>query len=361
MRRKTVRILLAAAAASAAIAGATLFAQGAPAADADAPTIKVGGLLFADYTYTDKPTSTDADGNTIHPNAFSITRSYLNFTGKIFHDVEYRVTTDINRETGTGSSNNGSYVFRLKYAFGQFDLDDAIGKGSWVKFGLQTTPWIDYDEGIYRYRFQGPTFADTEGYLTSSDPGLSAHYSFPGDYGDVHVGFYNGEGYNHPEANDQKAIQIRAAIRPAPGVDAVRGLRLNAFYDADHYARDDKKQRFLGGLTYESTYVNLGGYYLDAKDQPTAASSEVHGQGYTVWANPKTPAGWEALLRYDSLKPDTSVNARKKRAVAGIAYWFPVHRGVAATVMADYTQVKYDAALNKPDEKRYALHTMFSF
>jgi hypothetical protein len=30
------------------------------------PTVKVGGVLFADFTYTDEPTSVDAERNTIH-------------------------------------------------------------------------------------------------------------------------------------------------------------------------------------------------------------------------------------------------------------------------------------------------------
>src|SRR6266849_9422675 len=42
----------------------------------DTPSVKVGGTIFADYTYTDKPTSIDADGNVIHPSSFDIRRAY---------------------------------------------------------------------------------------------------------------------------------------------------------------------------------------------------------------------------------------------------------------------------------------------
>lgn len=329
--------------------------------DAGVPTVKISGLIFTDYTYTQSPTSVDANGNTIHPNAFNVTRAYLNFTGNLSHNIEYRVTADINKETSATSSNNGSDVFRLKYAYGQLDLDSSLGKGSWVKLGVQTTPWLVDDEDVYRYRFQGPTFADAEGYLTASDFGLSGHYELPDNYGDVHVGFYNGDGFNHSEANDQKALQGRLTVRPAPAMAGLKGLRLNVFYDADHYVSSDKRDRFVGGLDYESRFFNFGTYYLDAKDQQSAVSPLVEGKGYTVWANPRTPIGVEALIRYDSLKPDTRVAARKKRFIGGIAYWFPVHKGVATALMADYTNVKYDSLLNKPNEKRYALHTMFSF
>ena len=112
-------------------------------------------------------------------------------------------------------------MFRLKYAFVQINLDDWMTRGSWARFGIQQTPFLDYAEGIYRYRFQGTTFAEREGYFTSADAGASFHYNLPSNYGDVHVGIYNGEDYAKAEPNDQKAIKIRGTLRPfaamAPG------------------------------------------------------------------------------------------------------------------------------------------------
>src|SRR5579862_9788912 len=180
------------AAAFTAVLATGAFAQAPPD---DKPSIKVGATIFAQYTYQQSPETTDAQGNTIHYNSFDVTRSYINMIGQLNHIFGFRVTPDISRETGSGSSLNGSYVFRLKYAFGQMNLDQWTTKGSYLRFGLQQTPWIDYAEGVYRYRFQGPTFVDREGYLTSSDFGFAGHYNFPSNYGDVQAGFYNGEGY----------------------------------------------------------------------------------------------------------------------------------------------------------------------
>jgi len=168
----------------------------------DTPSIKVGATIFADYTYNQEPTSKDADGNTIHQDGFQVVRSYINVTGNISHIVAFRITPDITRENFANLTPapglSGSYVFRLKYAFAQFNLDDWMTKGSWARFGLQQTPWIDYTESIYRYRFQGTVFAEREGFLTSSDNGASFHYNFAKNYGDVHVGYYNGDGYSKP-------------------------------------------------------------------------------------------------------------------------------------------------------------------
>src|SRR5512132_1281864 len=156
------------------VAAAVAFCSAAAFAQ-DTPSVKLGGTIFADYTYVDSPKAQDADKNSINQSSFNVGRAYLNITGNVFHRVSYRITPDIARETGSGSSLNGSYTFRLKYAYGQFNLDDWTTKGSWLRFGLQQTPWIDYEEGIYRYRFQGPTFADREGFLTSSDYAFSGH------------------------------------------------------------------------------------------------------------------------------------------------------------------------------------------
>ena len=73
--------------------------------------------------------------------------------------------------TSTGPSLSGSQIFRLKYAYAQLNLDDWTTKGSWVRFGQQQTPYIDYTEGIYRYRFQGTMFVEREGYFASADGG----------------------------------------------------------------------------------------------------------------------------------------------------------------------------------------------
>src|SRR6266404_1473232 len=80
------------------------FAQITPAAGFtppdDTPSIKVGVTMYADYTYTQNPQSTDADGNVINPSAFNVSRSYINVTGNLNHIVAFRITPDVVRQTG---------------------------------------------------------------------------------------------------------------------------------------------------------------------------------------------------------------------------------------------------------------------
>src|SRR6202163_2029801 len=89
----------------------------------DTPSVKVGVTLYTDYTYQQSPTGTDSDGNTINPNSFTVSSSYINITGNVSHIVSFRITPDVTRQSGlvtlgAGSSiSNDSLVFRIKDAF----------------------------------------------------------------------------------------------------------------------------------------------------------------------------------------------------------------------------------------------------
>ena len=333
----------------------------------DTPSVKVGVVIYTDYTYTDAPTVLDADKNVIHPNAFNVSRSYINVTGNLSHLVAFRVTPDITRESGTGSSLAGSLTFRLKYAFGQVNFDDFLTHGSWARIGVQQTPFVDFMEQIYRYRFQGTLFEEREGFLTSSDFALSTHYNLPGNYGDIHAGVYNGDGYSRAEANDQKAFQIRGTVRPFPLGGNLKGLRLTAFYDADRYVKSGPRNRFVAAATFEHKWVNAAVDYLATKDRTSVSATEVKGSGWMAWATPKllslqeSKSGLEGLVRFDSLKPNKNVDAKRKRLLLGLAYWFPLLRGPSAALLVDMDRATFDAALNRPTERRYSLHALFNF
>lgn len=344
--------------------------QTAPAAGQarpdDAPSIKVGATIFMDYTVQQQPKVKDADGNDVTANAFNVGRSYVTVTGRISHRIEFRVTSDIARETGAGSSLNGSYTFRLKYAFVQFDLDDWLTKGSWIRFGQQQTPYIDYAEGVYRYRFQGPIFVDREGFLTSSDLGASFHYNFANNYGEVHTGVYNGEGYGKTaDPNNEKAFQIRGTVRPfAQGDPTLRGLRVTGFFDSDHYVKNGEKRRALFNATFEHKYLNAGYDFLDAKDQTSITKPEANARGWSAWLTPRSTIGWEALLRYDHLEPARHVlgSGTRKRVIGGVAYWFPHQGSVSTALLFDVDNTTFDGFTpGQLTQRKIAVHGLVNF
>ena len=348
------------------LAAAPAFAQTPSNASPPAPTypnVKVGATLFADYTYTAAPDSRDADGNVFSPNAFNVARSYINVTGNLSKLIGFRFTPDIAQETGTGSALNGSLTFRVKYAYLQMNLDQWMPAGTYARFGMQGTGFVNFAEDLYRYRFQGPIMVDREGYLLSSDAGVSFHYNAKDNWGDVHVAVYNGETYKKLEVNDQKALEFRGTLRPfAKSQPALRGLRLTGFYHADHYVSGAPRNRAVGSVTYEHKYVNAAFDYLKATDQISRTAPEIDSNGYSFWITPRSPKGWEGLVRYDHLQLNESRDEFKNRTVAGGAYWFPLTGGTSTALLLDYEQIKYDRyAPAKATEKRIALHALVQF
>ena len=328
----------------------------------DTPAIRVGATIFADYTVLQKPKISDVDGNDVTSNAFNIGRAYINVTGNLSHIIAFRITPDIVRETGTGSGLNGSLTFRLKYAYAQFNLDDWMNRGSWVRLGMQQTPWVDFMENVWRYRFQGTIFEDREGFLSSSDVGVAFRYNFPGNYGEVHTGIYNGDTYSRVEANDQKGFMIRGTFRPLRMHPILRGVRVTGFMDKDAYVKDAERERTIAAVTFEHPHLNAAFDYLWATDQTRASTAEVDAKGFSLWATPRFTHGWEAILRMDRLEPNTTLDSKKTRVIGGVAYWFPLQGTVTTSLLFDVENVEYDDFTPaRPTERRWALHMLVNF
>jgi hypothetical protein len=347
----------------------------------DTPSIRVGATIFTNYSYQTDPKITDSDGNLVNRSSYDLTRAYININGNLSHIVAFRITPDITREANAASSLNGAHVFRIKYAFLQTNLDDWMTRGSWARFGIQQTPYVDFAEGIYRYRFQGTMFVERAGYMSSSDAGVSFHYNFPKNYGDFHVGYYNGENYNRAEVNDQKGLMVRATGRPfARSTPILRGLRGHIFYVGDNYVKDGERKRTVASVTYEHTFATAAFEYLDARDQrsalPLPGNDAIKGRGYSAWVTPRTPQGWEGLIRYDHLTPNTSSafaplstagnlttafdSQQQNRVIVGLAYWFKLKGSVTASLLVDYDGQVFKN-LTTPETKTVAVHALVNF
>jgi hypothetical protein len=347
----------------------------------DTPSIKIGAVIFADYTYQQKPTAKDAAGNEINPNSFNVTRAYINVTGNISHLVGFRVTPDVVRATVPGTTLDGSVTYRLKYAYAQLNLDDWLPKGSFVRLGMQQTPFIDSIEGIYRYRFQGTLFTEREGYMSSADLGVSFRTTFPNNYGDVHVGVYNGEGYSRPEANDQKAVMFRVGFKPLPRHRVLRTLRLQGFWTWDHYMKNAVRDRAVFNTTFEHPWVHVGFDYISTSDKTSSAPTNgvdlnptLEGDGWSFWLTPKkgftNGSSIEALFRYDHTKPGGTASATavaspdglSRRTIGGVAYWFPKQGNVNAAVMLDIENLTFSNwTPARPTQQRLFVHSLISF
>lgn len=333
-----------------------------PAAASSTPeTTRVGVTIFADYTLTETPKVTDANGKQVTSSAFNLTRSYINVTGNVSSRISFRLTPDITRNTDPSGALSGNLVFRIKYAFAQM----RVGNDTVIRLGVQPTPLIDGQEGVYRYRFQGTMFVEREGGLNSSDVGLTVMKPLPGGFGDVHAGFYNGEGYTKSEVNDQKALMVRATFRPLPDHRVGKGLRLIGYYHRDHYVQNAPRTRVAASAMFEHARFNAGVDFLRRVDQPAVSSTEVTGRGYSMFVTPffkEKGVGLEGLVRFDSFDPDTSIAGKRNRLITGVAYWFPRERSANAAILAHMEQVRMSGLLpTRTTERRYTLNMLITF
>ena len=91
---------------------------------------------------------------------------------------------------------------------------------------------------------------------------------------------------------------------------------------------------------------------------PTKASN-----GYSFWLTPKSTKGWEALIRYDHLTPNTDaavVSQKQNRTILGLAYWFPHQGTVSTALMLDYDGQSFKNITTAP-VKSVAVHALVNF
>jgi hypothetical protein len=344
-------------------------AQVTPAAGTppdDAPTIKIGSTIFTDYTHTQKPQAKDADGNTISEQLQRLPRLHQRDGQRLAHRRIPRHARYLPRDQSAAPPTQPCLPHQMRLCADQPRRLDAEGLGP----PGHSTDAIHRLPETLRYRFQGTVFVEREGYLTSSDAGVSFHTTFPRNYGDIHVGLYNGDGYARAEANDQKAVQIRGTLRPLPMNSALRGLRLTGFYDADHYVANAERTRAIFNAVFEYRFVNAGFDYLATNDQQSAApvaKADVRGRGWSIFVIPKFGRGFEGLVRYDHMRPDVENslaggNGVNKRTIAGLAYWFPHQGSVSSALLFDVENVTFsEFTTGKPAQQRLALHALIAF
>lgn len=320
-------------------------------AEPEYPIVRVGVLSYVQY---------DAElENREGFNVFDVTRAYLNVNGQVSRNVRFRFTPDVRRVTD--SSLAGSLVLRVKYAFVEFD--NLKTARSWVRFGAHQTPWLDFEEGINRYRVQGTMFSEREGLIPGSSDFGVGYFTPIGKYVDIQTGVYNGEGFTQTDVNKYKSAQGRLTIRPFAGKGIANGIRVSGFYNAGWFAAD--RPRRLGILmgSYEHTHVIATLQHLWATESPNAAAPrDIDRRGSSGFVEVREgPAGWAALARVDQLDPDRVLaNNSQRRVIAGGAYWFVWPRSRVGLVVTN-EQVHFDAAAARPKENRLLVQTHIEF
>ena len=315
------------------------------------PIVSVGVLSYVQY-----------DAELEHRdsfNAFDLTRGYINITADVVKNVRFRITPDVRRISD--GSLSGSLVYRIKYAFAEFD--NVLGDKSWLRFGVHQTPWLDFEESINRYRVQGTMFSEREAVIPSSgDFGIGYFAPLPGGYGEINVGVYNGEGSARGEANKFKSFQGRGTIRPFPNAPLAKGLRLSAFYDLGSYSADHPRRHGIVMASFDHTHLVGTVQWLAGTDRPELAAASAHPRGASAFVEVRQGLeGWAAIARVEQFDPDRlTPDNSDRRLIGGIAYWLKWSRSRVGLVVDD-EDVRYDSGQRKPHENRLLVQTHIQF
>lgn len=280
---------------------------GTGARDASAQNVNVSGVVYAQYGYE---TSDAADG----ANAFDVKRAYLNFLGKFEHGVNTRVTTDLYRNA------DGSLSFRLKYGYVTFTPEHSPLT---LKFGQIHTPWVDWEEGLWGYRMQGPIALDRAGYLTSSDIGAGVDGAWQDQKVNLQVTLTNGEGYHAAEGDKHKDLAARASVRLLASDDGGSrgGLRVTALGHVGSRTGGGTRNRLVGMMSYKSRLVTLAGEAARVTNSATSSDPDVDGNVYSFFGvlNPKG-SDLGLIARVDVTDPNTdATDDRSTRFIGGIS------------------------------------------
>ena len=168
---------------------------------------KVSGRL---YSYWGMDISDGGD----NANEFALGRAYLTVRSKLSEFTSLRITTDLREAQDTDG--NTQYNIILKY--GYIDWRPAFANEALkVRFGLQPTPYIDYQNKLWGRRYLSKTVSDINKYLTTSDLGISLNVELGMDekLGQIAVALFNGTSYSKlGEKNSQKDFNAYGRLNP---------------------------------------------------------------------------------------------------------------------------------------------------
>ena len=319
----SIRRALAVSALATAAGAAALQAQGGgapPPAPPAKPAVTVSGVVYAQYLYQLNDTINSQ-------NNFDVTRAYINVLGNFVKGVQTRITADIysvSDASGTGGSNNdnGSYDYRLKYAYVGYTPE---GSPLTARFGLTQTPWLDWEEALWDYRMQGAMAMDRDGYMTAADFGAALDGTWNKHQFDFQAGIYNGEGYHGGVGDENKNVDLRVSARLLETDDMSRigGLRVTIYGGYGKPKGGGVQDRGIVNLSYKSKMLTLAAEAASTVDSTYNVSKlKTNGHVYSAYGVFHVPQSDAALLaRVDIQAPQSDVaNNETTRLIVGASY-----------------------------------------
>jgi len=326
-----------------AVAFATPAFAGMTVAEDGDKKLTIGGKMFADFTQVDK-----AGTKTM---GMSVTRFYFDTKYKQGNWLA-RVTTDINNETGnTGASNlatgnpvvgttkiaglkRNMNVF-LKYAYLEGKFSDAVQ----LRLGLSHTPWIDYEQHLWKHRFVSKVSSDHYKFDDSSDYGIGLKGDLGAGLANYWVTLTNGGGYGKPNTNGSLDINSRITIDPIENLEisaqyrsGYRGAKTNSTVAAP--AAKASLIQLLA--SYGTKEFRVGGNYLKAAAIGNTSKNDNTAMALWGWYN---MGDMGVFGKYETNNDvNNSAFDSSNHMVAGVD--FHVQKGLTLTAAVDTESTK---------------------
>lgn len=288
-------------------------------------------------------------------NAFSVERGYFDVKARLSDRIGVRFTTDVRPTTDANLEAN--LTARLEYAY----INAAVTDSTSIRFGMQETPWLTFEESINRYRVQGPMLAEREGLIPGpADLGAAAIYK--SSRLEAHLGIYNGEGYGRAEIDKFKSLQGRATATVYTHDAGQAQLKVSGFYTYGWYAEDRPRNVAIAMASYESPHVVVTGQYLSATDNPFVVT-DIERQGFSVFGEARMgKTGWAGLGRVDFFNPDADrENDNERRYIFGGAHWSQLAHGRVGFVATLEQKFRIRGDTGQKTESRLLVQTHVEF
>lgn len=356
LKLKISQILKTAAFVIAAGVSAPAFAGVVVAEDGESK-LKIGAKFFlnaTDYHVEDEakaPTTTRTRGT-------SVDRAY--FEARYYFDDKWmmRFTSDVNVEAAT----KGSNVF-LKYAYVEGKL---AGKAAVIRLGLSHTPWIDYEQGLWKHRYVSKVATDHYKYDTSSDLGIGLKGKLMGNTVAYWVTATNGNGYgsttNNKTASTGLDYNARLGFYPVKGLtlDAQYKYGLNGTRTSTSPGELSTLMQFMA--SYGGSNYRAGANYIHNHKKNVNTTTKTKDRVIALWAWAKLGGGVGAFARYERVKDLHTAKVAmldKTHYVAGVEY--SPRKNVTFSLAFD--QQKDDSSVINKDKTttRYGLYSQVKF
>lgn len=285
---------------------------------------KVGAQVFFQWSKYSQ------GGTASTPNAFDVTRAYIDIKKKLDAGANARVTLDVSRINGAAKQNLFDY---LKYAYVELPvavptLLQPIPYSLTAKVGLQHTVWIDWADKQLGLRFIAKSLLDNEGIMSSADFGLGA-------LGKISVNglpeveymatVLNGTGYATNESDGKKAVAFRANSTVYDAGDLGKVIvgayaNIESLTPSDLSFNGSNKQ---GGFSLGYQHDNGKVFYEYITGSKRNKKISGYSLGGTLDINKTFGVlpGVGLFARMDSYTPDTSgANNDKKKSFYGVTY-----------------------------------------